>query len=189
MPTLYTLKITLRDTKPPIWRRVTVPATYTFAELHLVIQVAMGWENYHLWEFWDGVRGMRAVRLGPIPPGETAETWFESDDQRDADTVRLPEVLTQVGQKLLYTYDMGDNWEHQLLVEAIEETSADLPAAPRCLTGKRACPPEDCGGIGGYYEILELLETKKRRPAHLKGYDPLAFDLAGVNEDLAAMAA
>lgn len=189
MPLTYTLKITLRDTKPPVWRRVTVPATCSFADLHLVLQVAMGWDDSHLWEFWDGGRGLSSVRLGPIPSGETADTWFDADDQRDAATVHLPEVLTAVGQKLLYTYDMGDNWEHQVLVEAIAEVPEGAPsAALRCLAGKRACPPEDCGGIGGYYQILELLETKQPLPEHLDylaDYDPAAFDGAAVNEDLA----
>ena len=190
MPLTYTLKITLRDARPPIWRRVTVPATYSFADLHFVIQVAMDWDNSHLWEFWDGVRGPDSVRLGPIPPSEMGARWFEADGQRAADAVRLPEVLTAVGQKLLYTYDMGDNWEHQILVEAIEEVAAGAaPAGPQCLAGRRAAPPEDCGGLYGYYEILELLDSKKRRPAYLKGYDPAAFDRAAVNADLAKMAA
>jgi len=150
----------------------------------------MGWKNCHLWEFWDGVRGPGTVQIGPIPPSEMAAQWFDSDGQRHSVTVRLPEVLTAVGQKLLYTYDMGDNWEHQLLVEAIGEVAdGAAPAAPQCLTGRRAAPPEDCGGLYGYYDILELLDSKKRRPAHLKGYDPAAFDKAAANEALAKMAA
>ena len=184
MPLTYTLKLTLRNTKPPVWRRLTVPADYTLTQLHQVIQVAMGWYDYHLWEFWNGVRGVaEGGRYGPIPEGETAETWFDFEDQQDAATVRLAEVLTQVGQKLLYTYDMGDDWEHQLLVEAIEETDSTVP---QCLTGRRACPPEDCGGIWGYAELLDQLARKKRLPAHYKGFDPAYFDKDEVNEELQA---
>ena len=155
MPHFLTLKVTLRDTKPPIWRRVTVPTTYTFADLHQVAQVAMGWEDYHLWQFWDGVRGPQSVILGPIPPGETAETWFDLDSQRDAATVMIGELLNTVGQKFLYTYNMGDNWEHQLLVEAIGEAPDDAPAAPQCLADKRPCRPGRSGG-----------------PAHRAGHPP-----------------
>ena len=193
MPHVLTLKITLRDTKPPIWRRLTVPTTGTFADLHQVIQVAMGWEDYHLWQFWDGVRGEQSVMLGPIPPGETAETWFDFDDQRDASTVMIGELFNTVGQKFLYIYDMGDDWQHWVLLEAIEEVPADGPAGapvhPICLAGKGACPPEDCGGTPGFDDLLAALQAGKL-PEWLEGYadyDPKAFDRAAVNAELATL--
>ncbi len=190
MPHHLTLKITLRDTKPPIWRRVTVPIDYSFADLHQVIQIAMGWEDYHLWQFWDGVRGPQSLMLGPIPPGETAATWFDLDDQRDASTVLIGERLKTVGQKWLYTYDMGDNWEHQLLLEAIEEVPAGALAPPNCLAGKGACPPEDCGGIPGFDDLLDALQAGGKLPEWLEGhegFDPKAFDRAAVNAELATL--
>jgi hypothetical protein len=186
---IFQIKISLRDATPPIWRRVVVPASFNFEELHHVIQLAMGWDNYHLFGFWDGKRGLDSLHLDPIPFGETAETWFDLPNQRDCATVRLDEVFTAVGQKLMYIYDMGDNWQHTLLVEAIGVAATEAEAAPRCLTGRRACPPEDCGGLGGYYDILDLLETKKRRPAHLKGYDPAVFSVAEANQKLAGLPA
>lgn len=99
MPQTLTLKITLSDIKPPIWRRIVVPASYTFQQLHHVIQVAMGWDNYHLWQFWDRRRTLDSVMLGPLPPGETAESWLEEMNQQNAAEVRLSELLTAVGQK------------------------------------------------------------------------------------------
>ena len=132
------------------------------------------------------MRGPGAVRLGPVPPDYTSEKWLTGYGQRDACEVLLADVLGRVGQKMIYTYDMGDNWEHLILGEAIEEVpAAEASARPQCLTGRRACPPEDCGGMYGYYDILNLPATQKRRPAHLKGYDPAAFDRAAVNAALA----
>lgn len=186
-PTIQ-LKITLADIKPPIWRRVVVPASLTFEELHHVIQLAMGWDNYHLFEFWDGKRGLSEVRLSPIPPGETAETWFEFEDQRDCALVRLDEVFTTVRQKLLYIYDMGDYWQHTVLVEALGE--AATVAAPRCLTGRRACPPEDCGGWPGYEELMEQLKSGKKLPewlAERADFALEAFSAADVNQALTGL--
>ncbi len=181
MPHYLTLKITLRDTKPPVWRRVVVPMEYTFWHLHTVIQVAMGWDNDHLWQFWDDKRGGQSVMIGPKMDGDF-------DDQLDADLVPLSEYLHTEGQKFLYTYDMGDNWEHQLLVEAVGDVPADARHYPVCLAGEGACPPEDCGGAPGFEALLTALHAGEL-PEWFEGYedfDPQAFDLEAVNATLAA---
>lgn len=141
--TVYQLKISLRGvSKPPVWRRVAVPANLTLAELHEVILRAMGWHGGHLHLFSTG----------------WAEYGTPSPDLGHADdsAVRLSEVLSGPGDKLRYTYDFGDDWEHDIQLEEIlsEEPGSSYPF---CLAGKGACPPEDCGGIWGYADLKHIL--------------------------------
>ncbi|MGB3619128.1 MAG: hypothetical protein WBA12_13505 [Catalinimonas sp.] len=167
------LKITLRDVKPPVWRRVKVPAHFTFYELHVVIQTAMGWEEAHLYEF-------------VLPPFERIG---DGTDNTDATTVRLGDLLHQENQKLAYTYDFGDNWEHQIVVEKV------LPdehlERPVCTAGRRAAPPEDCGGVFGYEHFLEAMHNP-RHPDHRElrqwyggAFDPEMFERTEINDELA----
>lgn len=175
---VYQIKVTLNDSKPPIWRRVQVAADITLAKLHDVMQVAMGWHNCHLHQFTDG-----------------EQYYGEPDPQWDMDVinerkVKLNEVLARPKSRFTYEYDFGDGWNHSLLLEKV------LPGEPgqhypMCVTGKRACPPEDCGGMWGYYEMLEVIAD----PSHEEheemlewlgeGFDPEAFDLESVNKYLA----
>jgi hypothetical protein len=171
---IYQLKITLRDSKPPIWRRVQVPADITLGRLHQVIQVAMGWSSSHLHQF-------RAGR------DYYSDPEFQLDDARSERQVKLSKVAPREKSKLGYEYDFGDSWEHELLVEKILQPE---PGAryPRCIAGKRACPPEDCGGIWGYAELLEALadpahpEHDEQRELVGDELDPEAFDLDEVNQ-------
>lgn len=117
---------------------------------------------------------------------------------RSAASKRLDQVVPSVGDKLGYTYDFGDNWEHDILVEAITDAEAGIPY-PRCLTGRRACPPEDCGGMWGYEYLIEILadpghEEHDERLEWLgldtaEQFAPAAFDLAEVNNALSGFAA
>ncbi len=142
-PIVYQLKITIRGvSKPPIWRRVLVQTDITLRDLHEIIQRVMGWGNCHLHVFtteWQEY-GSPDPELGHV------------SDQK----VRLEQVLAGQGDRLRYTYDFGDDWEHDIVVE---QTLTPEPgqAYPRCLAGKGACPPEDCGGIWGYTELKEIL--------------------------------
>ncbi len=136
---VYQLKIVLQGVRPQIWRRVQVPADIALDELHLVLQAAMGWTNSHLHSFTFGEHRYTM----PYEPGDLEELQMEDECE-----MCLSELITQPKQTFGYDYDFGDNWEHLVTLEKI------LPAAPAvkyplCFTGKRACPPEDCGGIWG----------------------------------------
>lgn len=143
---VYQLKITLRDSKPPIWRRVLVPGSIRLDALHDVIQSAMGWTNSHLHAFEiDG--GQFGV---PDPD-------LEMENERK---FRLDQLVPDEGGKFVYNYDFGDSWDHTILVEKILPPTPDMDL-PVCLTGKRACPPEDCGGVWGYAELIEVMQNPK----------------------------
>jgi len=178
---IYQIKVTLLGTRPPIWRRLLVPADLTLGGLHDVLQSAMGWDQSHLHEFRVGQQRYGA----PDPTGG----GFGMEDQIDERKVRLHQVLSRVGAKAVYTYDFGDGWEHGIVVEKRLPVDPNL-AYPACTGGRRACPPEDCGGIPGFYELLNAI----RNPNHenredlldwLGGeYDPKAFSIETVNRAL-----
>lgn len=171
---IYQLKITLKDFRPPIWRRVQVTSDTTLGKLHQIIQESMGWTNSHLHAF-----SIQGVEYGQPQP----EYDFNVQNER---TVKLSSVVTGEKFKFLYTYDMGDSWEHEILVEKVLSADPQM-RYPVCLTGKRACPPEDCGGVWGYAEFLEAIQHSDH-PEHesmldwIGGeFDPEFFDLDEVN--------
>jgi hypothetical protein len=141
---VYQLKVTLKGSKPPIWRRILVEPDVKLPDLHRIIQTGMGWTNSHLHHFTDG----REFYAEP------------SDDDfmpvRDYRKIRLNKLLQYEKQSIRYIYDFGDNWEHEILLEKILPRDAGLQY-PHCVTGKRHCPPEDCGGFWRYQELLEIL--------------------------------
>ena len=175
---IYQIKISLDDVHPPIWRRVQTPASTSLAKLHRIIQRAMGWTNSHLYAFNVGT-----VTYGN-PQHPSLDDWMVNERG-----VRLFQVAPDEKSKICYEYDFGDGWGHTILVEKILPYE-DGQAYPLCLTGRRACPPEDCGGPWGYAEFLEALSD----PAHEShasllewlgsDFDPAAFDLAAVNAKL-----
>ena len=180
----YQFKIQIKGiTKPPVWRKVSVPAQFTFLKFHEVIQLAFGWENYHLFQFSPkGFGSFPSIGL-PDPEG-----WDEGDT-RDSRKTKLSDVFSGEGQKYTYIYDFGDSWEHQLVLEQI---LPDKTSKASCLAGKGACPPEDCGGIWGYEELKETLADPSN-PEHEsmkewlgleeeERWDPAAFDLEEANE-------
>jgi hypothetical protein len=186
MDDILQLKITLQWTKPPIWRRVLVDKNTTFLELHYIIQIAMGWTNSHLHEFT--VKGTRI--------GELNEAFddldFGEEKPIDASTVTLGSVVSAPKEKFEYVYDFGDDWRHLIQVEKFLPRDEKIKY-PVCLTGKLNCPPEDCGGVPGFYGLLEIL-SNKRHPERkemlewLGGpYNPEEFDIKRVNEELASL--
>ena len=192
MANLLTLKATLLYTRPPVWRRLVLPDALTFWELHFALQITFGWENAHLFEFRTGRGSINDFLTGtpPVQPGEADDLpeWW-----RDPRQVPVGELLRAPKDKISYVYDMGDNWEHQLVVEKIQPLPADEPLPPvRCPDGRRAGPPEDIGSIPGYEMLLAALAekaagTRKRMPSHFAGlgkYDPDNAELAVVNENL-----
>ena len=177
---IYQLKITLLESKPPIWRRVLVSSDVTFEELHVVIQIAMGWMGGHLHEF----------RMGrDISIGDPALDEGYGPQILDDRTTLLHNMLKREKQKLNYLYDFGDGWEHQVLLERILPYN-DKTILPHCVKGKRACPPEDVGGVWGYEEFLDAINDSSH-PDHedmldwIEGsFDPETFDLDETNRRL-----
>ena len=137
---IYQLKITLKGCRPPIWRRVQVRGDSTLEQLHWVIQLSMGWTNSHLHSF-----RIRGIEYGvPMP-----ELGFDEMGLRDEQPVKLSKVISGEKFKFSYLYDFGDSWDHDILVEKVLEVDPNTDY-PICIKGKRACPPEDCGGVWGY---------------------------------------
>lgn len=174
---IYQLKVSLKGCRPPIWRRLHVASTDSLENIHQVLQIAMGWYNEHLHQF---VKGRTVYGI----PDEA----FESDTMDEAD-FRLDQVLKAEKDTLLYEYDFGDGWLHEIVLEKILpfDTQAILPV---CIKGVRACPPEDIGGVCGYDMFLDITAD----PSHPdyeamlewvgEGFDAELFDLKQVNDFL-----
>jgi hypothetical protein len=158
---VYQFKITLCDIKPMIWRRILVPENYTFWDLHLAIQDAMGWEDCHLHEF-EVIHPSSGLekRIG-IPD----EEWGVPPILPDWE-VMLSEYFKEPSQKGYYEYDFGDRWRHLLEFEKILTRDINIKY-PSCIEGKRACPPEDCGGAWGYKNLLSVL-SKPHHPEYAR---------------------
>lgn len=159
----YQLKITLKRVQPPVWRRVSIPADYNLAQLHQLIQVAMGWGNSHLHEF----------RVDNQCYGDPEY----SDEAMDEAQVELSDLDLVKGFKFDYIYDFGDGWEHSILVEKLLDKS-ELEKTEVFIKAQGGCPPEDCGGPYGFKQLVELLRDPNTRrgslPDHFSEYDPLA---------------
>jgi hypothetical protein len=180
---VHRVKVTLRGTKPPIWRRLEVPSELTLSQLHSVIQRGFGWEGGHMWVF-------------ETPAGDfgvpDADLGF-----RAAASQRLSAVAAASRDRVRYEYDFGDSWEHDILVEQVLSAEPGI-AYPRCTGGKRACPPEDCGGVRGYYDLLEILADSScdEHADRLQwlglesaaDFDPASFDQDATNLALARTA-
>jgi len=200
---IHELKITLCGPKPPVWRRFAVPSDVTLAELHEIAQIVMGWEDCHMHDFRlkTGKRKpdphelaslMCAGRWDEIATANRSErifndAGFDGLDGEDEDLVALGELCPRPKAKLVYEYDFGDGWEHTIEVIRVHGAEPNT-RYPKCLAGKRACPPEDSGGVWGYYAKLEALADPKH-PDHEDvaewmdpEFDPAAFDIDEVNQ-------
>ena len=181
--TLYHLKISLRGVRPPVWRRMRVPGAMSLDKVHHALQIALGWTNSHLHQFLVGEE-----RYGMLDPDDD---W--RDETIDERKVRL-EQIANIRSKFVYEYDFGDGWEHDVVVEGVEEAT-ELDWTPVCLDGRRACPPEDCGGSYGYANLIKIL-ANPRHPEHAEmkdwappDFSPEHFDLPAINKDLRSVAA
>lgn len=178
---IFRLKVTLDEVTPPVWRRVLVDADITLARLHRILQAAMGWTDSHLHCFEVGGR-----RFGMVDLEE------DDDDLEDERRVKLSAVLSRKGATLIYTYDYGDSWDHLVLLEEIAEPDS-RHCYPLCIAGARACPPEDCGGAGGYEELVRVLgspsdEEYDSMITWLCGhFEPNSFDTNAVNRSFRFM--
>jgi hypothetical protein len=170
-------KITLKNTKPPVWRRIQVPGDYTFWDLHVAIQDSMGWLDCHLHEFAIfNPRKHREERIG-IPDMES----FAPEETRAGWEVPVARLFTRSHPSADYIYDFGDGWEHKVILEK------SLPREegthyPQCIGGRRKCPPEDCGGPWGYEDFLKAMsdpthESHKEMVDWIGGhFDPDDFE-------------
>lgn len=140
-------------TKPLVWRKVSIPDDFTFLDFHYIIQIALGWQNTHLFEFRDQEYQSK-VRIG-IPYDDFFDPDFAAQT-KDASQIELSAVFNEAGQHFLYVYGFGDNWVHGITLESIRDGKLKTAV---CLSGKGACPPEDCGGIWGYEDLKQLFET------------------------------
>lgn len=174
----FQLKITLKDIKPPIWRRILVAPEIKLDKLHDVLQIVMGWTNSHLHQF-------------ETPDGYFADPSFEVEETQSSRKVTLQSVLYGPKSSIRYEYDFGDTWDHQVQLEKVVEL--DQPVLALCLGGARSCPPEDCGGFWGYDNLLEILKNPKHPEYESMtewigpGFDPEFFDIGEVNEQLASL--
>lgn len=171
----FTLKISLQYIEPEIWRLVEVPSSLTLPQLHEVIQTVVGWEDYHLHQFNKG------------------KTYYMSDEQLedqmsfgsskcvDYTDVTIGELLPCKGSKIVYEYDFGDGWKHDIILKAQHPYKADEQPRIFLIDGANACPPEDCGGYPGYMALKEAMKNKRTKAykeyAEWLGgsFDPQAF--------------
>lgn len=179
--TVCQLKVTLRDTKPPIWRRIEVEMATPLPSLSRTLLRTMGWGGGHLFQY----------RVGRTFYGEPVGDDFA--DMRDESKYTLADILPKEKSKAIFEYDFGDSWEHELVVEKIFEPEPGVKY-PRCTAGKMACPPEDSGGVWGYAELVEALKDPEHSEHETyvewlglesgEDFDPKDFSIEEVNERL-----
>jgi hypothetical protein len=180
----YVLRVSITDSRPPIWRKLSVPENYTLGNLHTILQIAFGWDNSHPHSF--------TVNSTEYGMTDLDDMGFGDDyDIIDEETVRLSELDLQPKQKFSYLYDFGDSWEHGITVSKIIpiDTENGDAIGPHCLGGKRAGPLEDSGGIWGYEEMLEVLKDpnhKEYESFHewVGDFDPEYLSLDEINTRL-----
>jgi len=179
---VYQFKITLEGIRPPIWRRIQVPETYTFWDLHVAIQDAMGWLDYHLHEFEirnpaNGLNVTIGLQDDDFPKRNLLD-WAQ----------KIANYFFPENPSADYTYDFGDYWHHKIQLDKILPREKNV-SYPVCIKGKRTCPPEDCGGIGGYERLLDIIkdpeheEHKETLEWLGEEFDPEHFDPKEVNFD------
>ncbi|AJY27280.1 MULTISPECIES: plasmid pRiA4b ORF-3 family protein [Burkholderia] len=175
----YVLRVELKYIKPAIWRRIVVPGSIRLGKLHVVLQLAMGWEGGHLHEFV----------FGETNYGEPDDFGFQSDPPMlNEARVTLSKALGGL-KSFTYIYDYGDNWQHRIKVEKALVPDPDM-RRPMCLDGQNACPPEDVGGVPGYADFLGAITdpTHEEHDHFLEwcggSFDPAAFDLVLANQRL-----
>lgn len=172
---LLQLKVTLKDTKPPIWRRILVAPEMTLDRLNDVIQIVMGWTNSHMHQF-------------ETPEGRFADPAFELEEAGNSRKITLASVLHRPKSSIRYEYDFGDSWNHQIVLEKIVDLEQSTLAA--CVGGARSCPPEDCGGPWGYANLLSILkdpgnpEYEETVDSVGDNFDPDFFDMESINRQL-----
>jgi len=177
----YLLKVELTKIKPIIWRRILISDNTSLYQLHHIIQISFGWLNYHLYYF-----KLDQKQWGNIDLWENDEPDFKISNDR---LIKVKDILNEDRPILNYLYDMGDSWSHSIKLEKIIKKDSAIEV-PVCLDGERSSPPEDCGGMPGFYDLIETL--KKPRSREYKEilewlgykYDPELFEVEKINKNL-----
>ncbi|MDO9153046.1 MAG: plasmid pRiA4b ORF-3 family protein [Paludibacter sp.] len=173
---IYQIHISLIDFKPRIWRRILIHPDILLVDFHRIIQTVMGWTNSHLHQF-EKDRAFYA-------PNE-----LEIEDTADSRKIKVNKLLKKENDRIKYEYDFGDGWRHDIVLEKILPFDSAIQL-PVCIKGKRNCPPEDCGGIWGYADLLEIISTPRHKEYKEmidwlgEDFDPNYFDLDEINEML-----
>lgn len=187
---IWQFKVSLNDSQPRVWRRILVPADYTFFALHCAIQNAMGWADSHLHAFFiDELRGKGRITI-EFPNPEADDLY--GNETRDERQELIADYFGKTIKQCVYCYDFGDNWDHTIIFE--RERPRDPKAGyPQCLVGANACPPDDCGGVGGYDYLQKVLQNSSHKEhadrlewlglVDQKEFDPAEFDPAEVEFD------
>jgi hypothetical protein len=175
----YEMKISLNGIEPEIWRKFIIDSSTSLEEFHNIIQIVMGWENYHLYGFF--IKGVEYM-----PADDDSDLEQEAEDTKG---MKLNKFGFRKRDKIRYIYDYGDSWEHTIKIEKIYEPEKDL-IAPICIDGARNCPPEDCGSICGYEDILKAINKPTTKAAEEllewlgDDYDPEEFNIDEINKRL-----
>ena len=178
---LMRFRITLNEIEPPIWRLIDVPESYSFWDLHVAVQDAMGWLDYHLQAFTPRRKQSRIRNSVGIPDEEFGDGTLAGWE------VAIRDYFIELGDALEYEHDFGDGWCHEIVFVGLllKESGRKYPF---CVGGARACPPEDCGGVGGYEELLQILSDPSNEEyqsmvawlkGHAKNYYPYEPDKFG----------
>ncbi|MFH1114212.1 MAG: plasmid pRiA4b ORF-3 family protein [Pseudomonadota bacterium] len=173
---VYQIKVTLEEISPAIWRRLQVTSDTTLFDLHGILQVVMGWTDSHLHEF----------DLAGTLYGDAEDSEGEVLDEKP---ITLEQLIIAEGEKFQYLYDLGDGWKHEILVEKVLTLDPGT-TYPVCIAGDRACPPEDCGGVSGYEELLTILGDSSHDEHEDKfhwlpgDFDSEKLDIESVNKEL-----
>ncbi|MCF6299877.1 MAG: plasmid pRiA4b ORF-3 family protein [Proteobacteria bacterium] len=179
--TIYQIQIALKGSKPKIWRRIQIPADLLLSDFHKILQTTMGWMNAHLHHFIQG-DAFYTQKMADDP-------FWHDINNIDYKSVKVLDLLKMERQKIIYEYDFGDGWEHEIILEKILPVDDGIDY-PICLEGKMNCPPEDCGGVWGYANMIDILAQPEHEEFNHylewvgKEFDPGYFDSAVVNQML-----
>jgi hypothetical protein len=178
---IFQIQIVLRGSKPKIWRRVLIPSDMSLADFHEVIQTSMGWENSHL-HYFEKNNTFYTLKI-------EGDDFLDENNKIDYRDLTVADLLTKKHDRITYEYDYGDRWEHDIFLEDITTVNPQIKY-PVCIEGKMSCPPEDCGGINGYHDILFILKNPQHK--YYENYkdwlderfDPEYFNIDEVNRRL-----
>lgn len=178
---VFQIQIVLRGSKPKIWRRILIPSDMPLSDFHEVIQTSMGWENSHLHQFEkDNILYTMKIE---------GDVFWNEKKKKDYKDLIVSDLLTKKHEKVTYEYDYGDRWEHDIFLEEIIAADPNIKY-PFCVEGKMSCPPEDCGGIHGYQDILKIMRNPENKFYENykdwldEDFDPDYFDKDEVNKRL-----